>query len=117
MHWPKEILSAFATALKIDPAEGLDTKQVLQILLDETARRAIWRAQGDPAKLGNALRSPYTPLGALTASCVDGRAKSLTLQGPSWCTAVDALYEYMDAHAPEVCATFEDEWEPYADGF
>src|SRR4051812_21614182 len=113
MEWPQEIVTAFERALEVSPAEGYDRGQVLRALFDETARRAVWRAQGDPQRLGPALRTPYTPLGSVVADCIDGRALSLTVKGEFWGQAVSALHSYAERNAPAVCAAFQDEMEPY----
>jgi len=115
MQWPSEILSAFQRALEIEPAEGFTSEQVLEELLAETARRAVWRAEGDPARLGPSLRWPYTPLGSIVAECVHGRAKRLMLRGEHWGPAVQAFHAHLEANAATVCAAFQDEAEPYDD--
>jgi hypothetical protein len=117
MRWPREILVSFFEALEIEPAEGLNEAEVIHTLLDETARRAVWRAQANPENLRAALSSPYTPLGSLVASCVEGRATSLMLKGSPWGAAVDALYDYMEENAQAICDAYQDEQEPYDDGF
>ncbi len=115
MQWPPEIVAAFNRALEIEPAAGWSKDQVLQKLLDETARRAVWRAQGDPAQARAALRSPYTPLGSLVGECVEGLAKRLVLHGDKWGEAVQALHGYIEANAAAVFEVFQDEAEPYDD--
>jgi hypothetical protein len=115
MRWPPEILAAMARGLEIEPAEGLEPNELLRALLDETARRAVWRCHGDPEKLGFALREPYTPLGSVIPEGLNGRVKRLTLHGERWAVAVDTLYDFMDQHAQEICTAFEDEQEPYGD--
>jgi hypothetical protein len=115
VQWPKEILDLFAHALEIEPAAGLDRADVLHALLDDTARRAVWRARGNPADARAALRSPYTPLGSLIGSRVEGRAESLTLHGDRWGQAVDAFHGYIEENAEAVFAAFRDEAQPYDD--
>ncbi len=115
MKWPKEVVSAVSRALEIEPADGLRSDQVLQSLLDETARRAVWRAQGDPSKVGQALRSPFTPLGSVVADGIVGRAKRLTLHGDRWNVAVDAIHGYIELNARAVVEAYRDEMEPYDD--
>ena len=115
MQWPKDILDLFAHALEIVPAQGLSRADVLRALLDDTARRAVWRARGNPADARAALRSPYTPLGSLVGSRVEGRAESLTLRGERWGQAVDAFHTYIEENAEVVFAAFRDEAQPYDD--
>jgi hypothetical protein len=113
MQWPKELIATLARGLDVEPVEGLSREHVYVAFLDETARRAVWRARGDPAKLRLALEAPYTPIGSVTASCVNGLAERLCLHGPAWCDAVEAIYAYMEENAADVCASFQDEWQPY----
>jgi hypothetical protein len=115
MQWPKEILDLFAHALEIEPAAGLDRADVLRALLDGTARRAVWRARGNPADARAALRTPYTPLGSLIGSGVEGRAARLSLAGERWGQAVDALHAYIEENAEAVFSAFRDEAQPYDD--
>ena len=115
MQWPRDIVAAFDRALDVESAEGWSKEQILQKLLDETARRVVWRARGDPANAGPALHSPYTPLGSLVAEGVDGLATRLVLHGDRWGAAVEALYGYFEANAPAIFAAFQDEAEPYDD--
>ena len=115
MQWPSEIVAAFERAVRIEPADGWTSAHVLQALLDETARRAVWRAQGDPARISGALRWPYTPLGSLCADGVDGRANKLMIFGSLWGAAVDALHGYIEQNAQMICDVFRDEMEPYDD--
>jgi hypothetical protein len=112
MTRPEDILATFAAALDIEPAEGHTREQVLQALLDETVRRAIRRAQGDPQQLGAALRSPYTPLGSPGPTGVEGRARQWALHGPQWGPAVQAPHQFIERHAAALCAAFRDEAEP-----
>jgi hypothetical protein len=116
MKWPQEITASFLRGLEIEPSEGWHRDQVLGELLDETARRAVWRAEADPARIGSALRWPYTPLGSVVTDMVGGRARRLGLHGPHWKMAVDALYDYIEQNAAAVCEAFRDEMEPYEDG-
>jgi hypothetical protein len=115
MRWPKELLDVFARALKIKTADGLDKVTVIRSLLDETARRVVWRAKGNPADVSAALRSPYTPLGSVVADGVNGQARRIGLGGPAWGVAVDALYTYVEENAEAVFAAFRDQGEPYPD--
>jgi hypothetical protein len=113
MLWPDELIAAFRKGVKVKPAEGLTPDDVVRLMLDEVARRAVWRAKGDPSSLRAALETPYTPLGAVTAECVDGLAQSLALGGTGWIGAVRALNDYMEKNAAAVCASFKDEAQPY----
>jgi hypothetical protein len=114
MEWPKDLLEILARGMEVEPVEGLTAEQVLLAFLDETARRAVWRARGDPANVGAALRTPYTPIGSITAEGANGLADRLCLKGPQWSDAVDAIHDYMEAHAADLCANFKDEAQPYA---
>jgi hypothetical protein len=115
MQWPDEIVRGFTAALEIEPAEGYTREEALQALLDETVRRAVWRAGGDPARAGAALRSSYTPLGSLVASSIEGRATTLSLDGPLWGPAVDRFHRYVEDHAVAIFAAFRDDAVPYHD--
>jgi len=115
MNWPGEIVTAFRAALDIEPADGYTSEQALQAILDETMRRAVWRAQGDPERLVGALRTPYTPLGSVVPSTVGGRVLRLTLHGSRWGRAVDLFNAFAERHAADLCAAFRDEAEPYDD--
>lgn len=115
MYWPDEIVASFAKALVIEPAEGMDVDEIILTLLDETAKRAVWRAKGDPDQLGPALRSPYTPLGSVVADGIEGKAIRLTLKGKLWGPAVDAFYEYVETNAEAVCESFRFDARPYDD--
>ena len=114
MQWPQELVALFDQALEVVPVEGLTKEQVIRAMFDETARRAVWRAQGDPEKIREALRWPYTPLGSVVTSFVEGRARRLGLE-PQWGQAVEALHTYIERNAPAILERFQDEWEPYAD--
>jgi hypothetical protein len=115
MRWPTEIVRLFEAALEIEPSEGYTREQVLQFILDETARRTVWRAQNDPTRVAAALHSPYTPLGSVVPCGVDDRAHSLTIRGSKWGAAVDAYYRYVEENAVAIFAVFADEAEPYND--
>src|SRR5207302_350284 len=101
--------------LKIEPAEGYTPDQVLQAILDETMRRVVWRAENDPTRVSGALRGPYTPLGSLVPSGVDGRAESMTLHGSEWGRAVELFYRYVEENAAAIFEVYRDEAESYDD--
>jgi hypothetical protein len=115
MQWPPEIVDAFADALDIEPEEGLTRNQIFKTLLDETARRAVWRTRGDRSQIGPALRSPYTPLGDVVGGGIEGMARRLTIKGDQWKPAVDALYEYIERHVDLIFKVFADDTAPYDD--
>jgi hypothetical protein len=115
MTWPEPILAAFTAALDVEPAAGYTREQVLQALLDETVRRAVWRAQGDPERASAALRSPYTPLGSVVSDGIDGRAVRLTLHGSDWGRAVAVFHRFVEENAAALFDEFRDEGEPYDD--
>jgi hypothetical protein len=115
MQWPKEIIAAFNRGLIIEPEDGLTSAEVLQWFLDEATRRAVWRAEGDPARLGGAMRWPFTPLGSVVPGEMEGKAKRLQLLGPKWSPAVDLFFDYCEKNAQLICDTFRDEMEPYDD--
>jgi hypothetical protein len=108
MQWPKHILDAFDAALGVQPVDGMTKLAVLRTLLDETARRAVRRANGNPAFARGALRTPYTPLGSVIGEGVNGKAARLSLGGPSWGDAVEAFHTYVEENAAEVFAAFAD---------
>src|SRR5262245_39888088 len=115
MEWPSELYAAFTGALEIEPVEGLTREQVLREMFDETARRAVWRIRGNPANIRGALRWPYTPLGSIVPSCIEGHAKRLTLNGPEWCEAVDALHDCIEQNVHAIIEAFQAEAQPYDD--
>jgi hypothetical protein len=115
VDWPYQLLEAFAQALEIEPAEGWTVEEVLQGLLDDTARRVVWRTKGDPTHVADALRSPYTPLGSVVGDAIGGRAARFTLKGSEWKPAVDAFYEYFEENAEAIYAAFRDEPQRYDD--
>jgi hypothetical protein len=115
MKWPDSILAAFTGAIDVEPTEGYTRAQVLQTMLDETVRRAVWRAQGDPKNASAALRWPYTPLGSLVGSGIEGRAARITLHGSRWAVAVDTFHRFVEEHAAAIFDVFRDEAEPYDD--
>src|SRR5438132_1095335 len=113
MNWPREITAAFLHALEIEPVEGLTPEEVVQALCDEAARRAVWRAECDPARMSGFLRWPYTPLGSLVNEGMGGRANRFTLHGDRWGPAVDLFHGYIEQNAALICEVFRDEQEPY----
>lgn len=115
MAWPKDVIKLFARALDLEPAPGYTTEDVLQHMLDEAARRATWRAQGEPDRLEGCYRFPYTPLGSVVNEGMAKTAIRFTMYGDKWGAAVDALYAYVAEHAAEICDHFRDSQEPYRD--
>lgn len=115
MKWPKEMFDAFAQGLTVEPVEGVTPHEVYQAVFDETARRAVWRAQGEPARLGDVLRSPFTPLGSVVPCDLGDRVLRVTLHGTQWGKAVNVFYEFMEQNAAQICEAFQDEMEPYDD--
>src|SRR5262249_6917582 len=115
MLWPREILAAFSRALDVTPLEGFTKGDVIRAMLDQTARRAVWRAQFDAEKMARALRGPYTPLGSVFGEMLGGKVEKLTLHGSEWSEAVDALHDYMEKNALEIIKEFRREAEPYDD--
>ena len=113
MQWPKDILDAFDHALEIVAVEGVDKLTVLHTMLDETTRRAIWRAVGNPALASAALRTPMTPLGSVTAEGINGLARTLGLNGSRWGPAVQAFHGYVEQNAETVFAAFGPQEAPY----
>src|SRR5262249_9354921 len=92
MQWPEELFTLLSRGLEVKPYKGVTPRQVYQSLLDETARRAVWRAQGKPENLGDILRCPYTPLGSASIDLGKDKAELLRFVGPLWGQAVDAIY-------------------------
>jgi hypothetical protein len=113
MLWPKELIALLARGMDVTPVEGLTADDVYRVFLDEVARRAVWRAAGNAALLGPALRMPFTPIGSITTECVNNLVTQFCLTGPRWGDAVDAIYEFMENHADTICANFKDEEQPY----
>ena len=116
MEWPKPLLDLFDEALEVVPAEGLTKVDVLKALLDESTRRAVWRAGADPKLAGPALRTPYTPLGSVIGQGINGLARRLGLGGQIWSDAVDAFHSYVEENAEVVFAAFPDPGPGYPDG-
>jgi hypothetical protein len=115
MRWPREIVTAFMQAVDVEMENGTSKEEIIVGMLDLAARRMVWRAGGDPARVEAALRSPYTPLGSATADGLDGTVRRFTLKGDKWGPAVQAWYAYIEANAAAVFAAFQDEAEPYDD--
>jgi hypothetical protein len=115
MYWPADIVDAFGAALDIVPAEGLSVDDVIQELLDQTARRAVWRMRKHDTDVHSALRSPYTPLGSVIGDAVSGLVQRLTLKGPLWGVAVEALHTYIEDHIPDIIEACQFEAQPYDD--
>jgi hypothetical protein len=113
VKWPKELFDVFSVALEVEPIEGRSKRDVLQAMFDEVARRATWRAKGNPADVHAALTWPYTPLGSVVNEFMVGQARSLTLHGTQWGQAVEALHTFIETHAAEVFAEFADQPSPY----
>ena len=114
MQWPQEIVSAFQK-VPLTPKEGVTKQTVVQYLLDQAARYAVWRAKGDAKRLPAAYNSPYTPLGYLSATGFGGKVDNCTFD-ERWCTAVDALYAYVREHVQEIMIHYQAEAEAYPDG-
>ena len=104
MKWPKPVLDAFNQALDVEPVEGLDKRAVINAMLDETARRASWRAGGNPLNAGPALRLPMTPLGSVTNDGIAGKALSFTIHGQYWGAAVELFHNYVEENAEAIFA-------------
>jgi len=116
MLWPQELITALERGMDVTPVAGLTPEQVYRELLDEAARRAVWRARGKAELLGAALRTPYTPIGSITMEGVNRLAVRLCLHGPEWSDAVELIHDFMEKHAEEICRSFKDEARPYHDG-
>jgi hypothetical protein len=115
MQWPPELIAVFSQGIDLEPQPGLTREQVILLIFDETARRAVWRAGGDPSRLGGCLRSPFTPLGSVVPGEMMAWARRLTLHGPAWARAVEALHTYLEDNASTVCRAFKAEMQPYDD--
>ena len=113
MQWPKDILDRFDHSLEIEPVEGVDKLTVLRTMLDETVRRAIGRAGGNPALASAALRTPMTPLGSVTTECINGLARRLSFTGMQWSGAVKAFHSYVENNAEVVFAAFANQGVDY----
>ncbi|TSC72858.1 MAG: hypothetical protein G01um101438_257 [Parcubacteria group bacterium Gr01-1014_38] len=117
MNWPAEIFDAFSEAVDVDPVPGSSKEEVIQYLLVETARRAVWRAKADPTKLDAAYRAPYTPLGSVSVEGMISKglkAKSMTIK-PAWHEAVDRLYAFVADNPQLICDQFKDQQVEYCD--
>ena len=114
MQWPQEIIAAFQK-VPLTPKKGETKATVVQYLLDQSARFAVWRAKGDPKNLPNAYNAPYTPLGHLSVTGFGGKVDNCTFD-ERWCTAVDTLYAYVREHVQEIMTHYQAEAEPYPDG-
>lgn len=112
MQWPAEIVDAFSK-VPMEPGIGLTKKGVIQYMLDESAKRAVGRAQADTNVLAVAYSQSYTPLGAVSIELgVEGKAKSITFD-ERWCEAVDALYAYVRKNPQLICDSFRNEQKPW----
>ncbi len=115
MTWPSELITAFSQALVIEPENGTPKDQLIAAMLDAATRRIVWRADGDPARVEGAMRSPYTPLGSVVGDGIDGRISRFTLKGDKWGPAVQAWYAYVEKNADAIFETFRDQGEEYDD--
>ncbi len=115
MQWPPELIATFSQGIDMETQPGLTKEQVILLIFDETARRAVWRARGDPTRLSGCLRWPFTPLGSVVPGEMLKWATRVILHGPAWGRAVDALHGYLEENASAVCAAFKDEMQPYDD--
>ena len=115
MQWPKKIVAAF---LKVPMVvmKGLTREEVVQYLLDETARRAVGRAKGNQKDLPAAYTQAYTPLGGVSTEVgmapETRKLESITFD-KRWCKAVDALYEYVRQEPQTICDAFRNEQKPW----
>jgi hypothetical protein len=116
MQWPNEIIAAFSQGMDIEPLDGLSQEQVIRLILDETARRALWRAKGDPRRISGVLRWPFTPLGSVVPCSMSNWAESVTLHGRRWNVAVDAFYDYFEENVEVIFDAFRGDEQPYRDG-
>lgn len=99
----------------LKPKKGETKQTVVQYLLDQAARYAVWRAKGDPKRLPEAYNFPYTPLGHLSATGFGGKVENATFD-ERWCTAVDKLYAHVREQAEAIMTQFQGEAHPYPDG-
>ena len=113
MDWPAEVIAVFRKGLTFTPNGDLKRDDLLIWVFEETARRAVWRAKGNPTDLSPALRTPFTPLGSVVPGALMSYADSICIHGADWGAAVDALYGYLEQNAEAVCAAFADEKEEY----
>lgn len=117
MQWPSDITVAFDRAIDVAPVQGVTKSDVIQYLLDETARRAVWRSKADPAKIEGAYRAPYTPLGSVSVEGMFSKglkANSITFK-PEWNEAVDRLYAFVAQNPQLICDQFRDQQVKYCD--
>jgi hypothetical protein len=113
MQWPQEIVEAFKQ-VPFTPREGESKETVVQYLLDQTAKFAVWRAQGDPENLYDAYELPYTPIGHLSMNEFADKVENCTFDG-NWCAAVDKLNEFVRQGAARICFEFQAQGEAYPD--
>ena len=114
MKWPQEIVEAFKQ-VPFKPKQGETQETVVQYLLDQAAKYATWRSEGDPKNLPDAYSFPYTPLGHLSAMGFGGKVENCTFD-EKWCTAVDKLYAYVREQAETILSNFQGKGEAYPDG-
>ncbi|MCI0461786.1 MAG: hypothetical protein L0Z62_32955 [Gemmataceae bacterium] len=115
MQWPPELIAVFSQGIDMETQPGLTKEQVILLIFDETARRAVWRANGDPGRLSGCLRCPFTPLGSVVPGKMMAWATRMTLHGPAWGRGVEALHTYLEENASAVCSAFKGEMQPYDD--
>ncbi len=121
MRWPLDILDAFACIVEVAPDHPVGKGDVIQLLLDETARRAVWRADGDSGRLAAACNTPFTPF----ASAVEGlgskrelRDCHVTLKAQAELgleEAVNRFHGFMEKNAHLICDHFKDQKIKYDD--
>jgi hypothetical protein len=105
MQWPEEIITAFSEAIDVQPSEPFTKGDVVRYLLDETARRAVRRANGDPGQLASAYSAPFTPLGSVMQDGLAEKVERISLL-PMWGSAVDHLTAFVRSNARDICAQF-----------
>ena len=115
MTWPAKLLEAFSFALDVEAKPGVAKDESIRSLLDETARRAVWRVKGNPSKLEAAYTTPFTPLGSVTAQPELIGVKSYTLHGQLWGDAVSELNTFVRENPQLICTQFKNEQVAYGD--
>ncbi len=116
IDWPNDLVAHIGEGIVVhEPADGAPGAAV-RTILDETMRRAVWRARGREELLLGALKAPYTPLQhVLAIELFRQRIGEAVGLGPATDPAIHALNAYVSANARAICQAYGREMIPYDD--
>ena len=112
MQWPKKIVAAFSK-VPIEPESGMTKKEVIQYMLDETAKIAVSRAGFKSEKLAAAYCELYTRLSVVSVELsLTDKVRTITID-ERWDNALNVLYPWVENNAMLVCDSFCKEQKPW----